>query len=53
VVIVLTDGYTPWPERRPRGIRVVVGLLAERGGPPRWAPPAWARTVAIDDDVGS
>ena len=28
VTIVLTDGYTPWPERPPAGMRVVVGLLA-------------------------
>lgn len=43
VVIVLTDGYTPWPDRAPAGMRVVVGLLA--GG---WEPPHWARTVLIE-----
>ncbi len=48
VVIVLTDGYTPWPERPPPGIRVIVGLLTEAGG--AWAPPEWARTVLIEDD---
>jgi hypothetical protein len=47
VVIVLTDGYTPWPDRPPPGIRVIVGLLAE-GRP--WAPPDWACTVLIEDD---
>jgi len=49
VVIVLTDGYTPWPDRPPAGVRVVVGLLRE--GPPGagWEPPDWARTVVIDD----
>jgi predicted metal-dependent peptidase len=53
IVIVLTDGFTPWPERPPRGIRVVVGLLSEGARPPgRAPPPAWARTVLIDD-VGS
>jgi predicted metal-dependent peptidase len=50
VVVVLTDGYTPWPERPPRGVRVVVGLLAEPGRPRGWPSPAWARTVNIDDD---
>jgi predicted metal-dependent peptidase len=49
VVIVLTDGYTPWPPAPPRGVRVVVGLLRQAGAP-EWAPPAWARTVVIDDD---
>jgi predicted metal-dependent peptidase len=43
VVIVLTDGLTPWPARAPAGARVIVGLL---GRAP--APPHWARTVLID-----
>ena len=49
IVIVLTDGLTPWPERPPRGIRVVVGLLSEGIGPPDRAGPEWARTVVIDE----
>lgn len=50
VVVVLTDGFTPWPERPPRGLRVVVGLLREGARlAPTWAPPAWARTVVIED----
>lgn len=45
VVVVLTDGFTPWPDRPPRGVRVVVGLLSEG-----WHedPPKWARTVVIE-----
>lgn len=27
VVVVLTDGFTPWPDTPPRGLRVIVGLL--------------------------
>ena len=49
VVIVLTDGFTPWPEKPPSGIRVVIGLLAEGLRPPGWAPPDWARVVTIED----
>ena len=44
VVIVLTDGYTPWPAQPPTGVRVVVGVLA--GGDAAGAP-AWARVVPI------
>ncbi|MFJ9903741.1 VWA-like domain-containing protein [Streptomyces sp. NPDC101152] len=54
VVVVLTDGQTPWPERRP-ACRTVVGLFPRSGG--RWdeedaeyvpdSPPAWARVVEI------
>ena len=45
VIVVLTDGETPWPAAAPRGVRVIVGLLGER------APdaPGWARSVRIDD----
>jgi predicted metal-dependent peptidase len=49
VVIVLTDGYTPWPDRPPPGIRVIVGLLTEGARASGWPPPEWARTVVIED----
>jgi predicted metal-dependent peptidase len=49
VVIVLTDGYTPWPDRPPPGVRVIVGLLTEGFRPRGWLPPDWARTVVIED----
>jgi predicted metal-dependent peptidase len=51
IIIVLTDGFTPWPERPPTGARVIVGLLVEGVRPPRWAPPEWARTVVIEDSA--
>ena len=43
VTVVLTDGFTPWPGRAPRGIRVVVALLGDE------APdgPEWARSVRV------
>jgi predicted metal-dependent peptidase len=46
VIIVLTDGHTPWPADRPAGCRVVVGLMDQTG-----ATPDWAVTVPIE--VGS
>jgi predicted metal-dependent peptidase len=45
VVVILTDGYTPWPARPPKGLRVVVALL---GSGARDAPP-WARSVRVSD----
>jgi predicted metal-dependent peptidase len=45
VVVVLTDGHTPWPASPPQGVHVVVGLV----GALCPAPPAWARAVRIDD----
>lgn len=43
LVLVLTDGDTPWPDRPPR-MPVVVGLVAGRTVPD---PPAWARVVPL------
>nr|WP_308012002.1 VWA-like domain-containing protein [Streptomyces acidipaludis] len=55
VIVALTDGQTPWPERRPP-CRTVVGLFPR---PLSWddgedepgyvplAPPPWARVVSI------
>ena len=45
VVIVLTDGHTPWPSLPPSGMRVVVGLICRYGNPPE--TPSWARSVVI------
>jgi predicted metal-dependent peptidase len=45
IVVVLTDGYTPWPQRPPKGIRVVVGRFG--GSPIDRAAPGWARVVDI------
>jgi predicted metal-dependent peptidase len=43
VIVVLTDGYTPWPDGPPRGSRVVIGLLGDD------APeaPEWARAIRV------
>jgi predicted metal-dependent peptidase len=43
IIVVLTDGYTPWPQAEPRA-RVVIGLLGG-GSPPE--PPSWAETIVI------
>jgi VWA-like protein DUF2201/putative metallopeptidase-like protein len=44
VTVVLTDGYTPWPERAPKGMRVVVGLIGDQAPD---APP-WTRSVRVE-----
>ncbi len=46
VIVVLTDGYTPWPDTRPRGVHVIAGMVGhERTALP--AHPDWLRAVAI------
>ncbi|MET7833823.1 VWA-like domain-containing protein [Micromonospora sediminicola] len=52
VVVVLTDGQTPWPATRP-ACRTVVGLFprhtrwSEHGDRVPTTPPDWARVVTI------
>ncbi|MFD5656475.1 vWA domain-containing protein [Streptomyces hirsutus] len=62
-LVVLTDGQTPWPDRRPP-CRTVVGLFPRRHTAassydednPEYrpdAPPGWARVVTITEASGS
>ena len=55
VLIVLTDGLTPWPANPPRGMRVVIGLLTMTAPGGRMgalpATPHWARVVRIDEEA--
>lgn len=44
VIVVLTDGYTPWPDT-PVSARLVIGVIGDTTDPP--ATPAWAHTVLI------
>lgn len=51
VVVVLTDGYTPWPDAG-IGARLVCGLIAaDPGQVPD--PPAWATRVDIRPEVAA
>jgi predicted metal-dependent peptidase len=50
IVVVLTDGFTPWPVEAPRAAKVIVGLIEGRsGGPWMHHPPvpSWAKLVQI------
>lgn len=46
VVIVITDGFTPWPTQAPPRTRVVVALVGS-GAP---IPPHWATVVQVEDE---
>lgn len=47
VLIVVTDGYTPWPDAMINRLRVVAALLCDSGDKPA-EPPAWIRTVTVN-----
>ncbi|MBW5486084.1 vWA domain-containing protein [Streptomyces bambusae] len=42
IVVVLTDGYTPWPQESP-SCRLIAALIGEDAP----APPAWIETVRV------
>ncbi|MCV7384458.1 hypothetical protein H7K14_11475 [Mycolicibacter longobardus] len=44
VVVVITDGYTPWPAEAPHSTSVVIALLGRRGSSLP-STPAWAIRV--------
>ncbi|SDF52311.1 Predicted metal-dependent peptidase [Thermoanaerobacter thermohydrosulfuricus] len=46
VCIVLTDGYTPWPKDAPQKMKVIVGLIIEKGDSVPKVPD-WAKKVEI------
>jgi predicted metal-dependent peptidase len=48
VVIVLTDGFTPWPQE-PIGARLIIGIVGTQYGAAPATPP-WAKMVDIDPD---
>ena len=48
-IIVITDGYTPWPETRPAGARCVIAALTHT-----WLlhqVPDWIQAIDISDGL--
>lgn len=43
VIVCITDGYTPWPQHRTRGVPVVACIVGGGGDP----PPPWITTVEV------
>jgi predicted metal-dependent peptidase len=46
IIIVLTDGYTPWPDARPGNVRVIAGLVGDNAP----EPPSWIEAVHISQE---
>lgn len=47
-LVVLTDGFTPWPARPLAGRTVIAVLLSRRDGQIPDDPPAWVEVLRID-----
>jgi predicted metal-dependent peptidase len=51
VIILFTDGYTPWPEHRlPKGMQLVVCLVGQSACEVNDVPP-WCKVVKIVDEI--
>ena len=47
-VVVLTDGFTPWPDQPPSRCQVIVVVIARTDGQVPAAPPPWVETIAVE-----
>lgn len=47
IIVVITDGYTPWPDQKPRNIHQILVILTERGAEER--VPSWMPTLHLDN----
>lgn len=44
VIVVLTDGFTPWPDTAPKKTKVIVALTSDGD------TPGWAKTVKVGEE---
>jgi predicted metal-dependent peptidase len=47
IVVVLTDGHTPWPKNPPRGVEYVIAALTDKET--QRSVPHWIHTVIVED----
>ncbi len=50
VIVVLTDGYTPWPEHPIPGVQVIVGIIDGPSSLDELDIPTWANALMIQCD---
>ena len=46
IIVVFTDGYTPWPAKPPRGIDTTIVVLTDDDE--RESVPTWCRTIILN-----
>ena len=51
ILVVFTDGYTPWPEQQPREFASVIVVLSD--STTRDSTPAWARCMSFERSVSN
>jgi predicted metal-dependent peptidase len=48
IIVVLTDGFTPWPDTLPKGVETMIVCLTVAESIK--TSPAWAKTILIEGD---
>ncbi len=51
VIIVLTDGYTPWPEEKIVDSKVIACIISDGYGYVAERVPKWIKTIVVDADT--
>ncbi len=47
ILVIFTDGYTPWPDEQPSEFSSVIVVLSDSGT--ENAVPSWARTIGVNN----
>ena len=47
ILIIFTDGYTPWPDVAPKGMKIVCCLIGSHVSD---STPSWMKTIQIEED---
>lgn len=50
VLVILTDGETPWPAYKPKEFKVIIGLVGNPSKSTIDACPSWAKVIVISQD---
>jgi hypothetical protein len=48
IIVVLTDGFTPWPDTLPKGVETMIVCLTVAESIK--TSPTWAKTILIEGD---
>jgi len=48
IIVVLTDGFTPWPDTLPKGVESMIVCLTV--GDSLATAPSWAKKILIEGD---
>jgi predicted metal-dependent peptidase len=51
IIVVLTDGMTPWPDKEIPGVSVIAAIIGDYGATGIYECPPWIKKVLVGQDV--